>query len=224
LIFEISKCGDFPETRKRMVGHLMNIDDDLAKKVKEGLGIKDKVQKIKPQREPIDLPIAKSLSILSNSTKSFAGRKVGVLVTYGIDDSLLEALESACKEKKVMVEIIGLTVEGTQTKKGNTLKAQQKLEGGPSVLYDSVVILATKEGVEKMSKRPAATQFLNDAFSHAKFMGYSPELKPFFEKIGIASDLDEGCFEITSADHISKFLEACNQLRFWAREDKLSFA
>lgn len=40
LVFELSKC-EFPAIRERMVGHLRNIDSDLAQTVADGLGLKD---------------------------------------------------------------------------------------------------------------------------------------------------------------------------------------
>src|SRR5581483_9637962 len=88
LIFELSKV-ERPDIRKRMVSHLPHIDSDLAEQVAGGLGMTDPIEPLTPARKPIsDLKPSKALSIMENGPQSFAGRKVGVLVTDGTDRKL----------------------------------------------------------------------------------------------------------------------------------------
>lgn len=68
---------------------------------------------------------------------------------------------------------------------------------------------------------PPARDFVADAFAHCKFIGYTEEVKPLFEKAGIWSDLDDGCKPLAKKSDGKVFIEMCRDLRFWEREKKL---
>lgn len=221
LIFELSKVQN-PAIRIRLVSHLPNIDKGLATRVAKELGLKEDIVPASPAVAPRnDLKPSKALSIALNPPKNFEGRKVGILVTDGVDDSLLDALKAQIEKEKATYEIIALTVGGVKTKNGKLLAADQRLDGAPSVLYDAIAILATSTETSVLSKHPAARQFISDAFTHLKFIGYSNDSKPLFEKLGIAKEMDEGCIEIAKTHDITKFIAACRKIRFWDRESKV---
>ena len=84
-----------PAIRERMVAHLLNIDADLANTVAHGLGIKKlpkPAEAALPTRE--DLKPSPALSIIKNGPKRFEGRKLGILVTDGVDAALLAGAAS----------------------------------------------------------------------------------------------------------------------------------
>ena len=92
LTFELSKVQT-PVIRERIVSHLLNIDDGLAGKVADALGLKAMP---KPADAAVatrqDLAALDSLSILKNGPGRFEGRKLEILVTDGTDASLLNAM------------------------------------------------------------------------------------------------------------------------------------
>src|ERR1700722_3209932 len=95
LIFELSKV-EKPSIRLRLVSHLPHIDPKLADRVAKGLGLRDKLDPPPPAKQPLaDLKPSKALSIALNGPISFAGRKIGVLVTDGADRPLFDSLKSA---------------------------------------------------------------------------------------------------------------------------------
>jgi catalase len=224
LIFELSKV-ERPAIRTRVVSHLLNIDAKLAEKVAKGLGLREAVPRATPAKEPrTDLKASKALSIVSNGPGSFAGRKIGALVTDGVNRELLDALEKALKAEGAVLEIISPTVGGVDASDGKVIPGNQKIGGGPSVLYDAIVVLPSEEGVKCLVKEPAARQFVADAFAHCKFIGYVDAAMPLFEKAGIQSDLDEGCIHLggskgSGAKGADEFVAACRKLRYWAREE-----
>lgn len=221
LIFELSKVQN-PKIRTRLVAHLPLIDKGLASRVEEGLGLREKVTPATPAVKPRnDLKPSKSLSIILNSPETFEGRKIGILVTDGIDSAILDELIKQIQNEKATFEIIASTIGGIETQEGNKVEAHQKLEGAPSVLYDAVVILSTAAGATQLSRHPAARQFLIDAFTHLKIIGYSTDSKALFEKFGIAGELDEGCISISKNQDIIKYLAACRYIRLWTRESKI---
>jgi catalase len=214
--FELSKV-ETPSIRQRMVAHLMNVDMTLAHGVAKGLGIAELPKAAEPARPVIsDLPPSPALSIIQNGPKSFKGRKLGVLVSDGTDAKLLGALQAAAESRGAVIELIAPTVGGFKTSDGNTRPAKQKVNGGPSVLYDAVAILVSAAGANLLSSEATARDFVADAFAHAKFIAYVDTAKPLLDKAGI--NLDTGCERLSGPSDADRFFDRCEELRFWDRE------
>ena len=109
-------------------------------------------------------------------------------------------------------------IGGALLSDGSTLAANQKVDGGPSVLYDAVAIVVSEDGAQVFSADAAARDFASDAFAHCKFIGYSAEASALFESIGLGDKLDDGCILLSDPVDAGAFLEACADLRFWERE------
>ena len=215
-VFELSKCQK-PAIRVRMVAGLCNVDVDLASAVSRGLGLPELPEKVPPARQPRrDLEPSPSLSILCNGPRSFAGRKIGVLVTQDAEAQMLESLRSAGERQQVMTEVVAPAVAGVTLSDGSTVVADQKIDGAPSVLYDAVVILASEEGASLLAGDPAARDFVTDAYAHCKFIGYTPQVITLFEAAGLGTVFDEGFVDVKAAG-AEDFLDRCKQLRFWDR-------
>ena len=220
-VFELSKV-DRLAIRERMVAHLLNVDEDLAKQVGKGLRLKSMPKPADAARPTLmDLELSPKLSIVANGPESFKGRKMGVLVTDGVDIDLVKALQAALKKEGAMIEFVAPHVGGVEASDGTWIEAQQKIDGGPSVLYDAVAILVSDAGVKDLAKMPPARDFVADAFAHCKFIAYSAAAQPLLEKAGIWADLDDGCVELGKKADAAGFIDLCGALRFWDREKAL---
>jgi catalase len=218
LVFELSKV-ERPDIRSRVVSHLMNIEADLAATVANGLGLEDMPTPAKaalPTRQ--DLPTSNALSIVLGGPQSFEGRKLGVLLTDGADADLFEALSKAAAKAGAVVEVIAPKISGVILSDGSLAPAKQKIDGGPSVLYDAVAILASDAGVALLARDGAAKDFVNDAFGHCKFIAYSAAVATLFDKVGLTDSLDAGCVALAKSKDAAAFIETCGQLRYWPRE------
>jgi catalase len=218
LIFELSKVERL-EIRTRMVSHLLNVYPQLAKDVADGLRLKEMpkaADAAKPTRE--DVKKSPALSIFLNGPKSFKGRKMGALVTDGVDIAILKSLQSALKKEGAMLEIVAPKIGGVKASDGSWIEAAQRIDGGPSVLYDAVALLASKDGAMALANNAAARDFVADAFSHRKFIGYVDAATPLFAKAGVSDNRDEGFIALKKPADCSAFITACRQLRHWARE------
>ena len=100
---------------------------------------------------------------------------------------------------------------------GSRIEANQKIDGGPSVLYDAVALLVSEEGAEMLAKQAAARDFVADAFAHSKFIANSDSAKPLLSKIIAADQLDDSFIEIREGTEASKPVRTCGKLRFWER-------
>jgi catalase len=215
-VFELSKC-EREAIRIRMVAGLRNVGDDLARAVTEGLGLPELPEAIPPAREPVgDLPASPALSILANGPGSFAGRKIGILVTAGADAGKLTELRSAAEQEQVNVELVAPAVGGVETSDGSRVPADQKIDGGPSVLYDAVVVLASEAGARDLAMLPAARDFVSDAYAHCKFIGYAGDPTPLFVAAGVGGLMDDG-FVSLNEHPAAGFIARCAELRYWPR-------
>jgi catalase len=215
--FELSKC-DREAIRTRMVAGLRNVGDDLAGPVAEGLGLPRLPDPLPAARKTVrDLPASASLSILANGPDSFAGRKIGILVTDGVDGGKLDEVKSAAEQAQVNVELIAPAVGGVDDSDGNHAPADQKIDGGPSVLYDAVILLASKHGAPALAAQPAVRDFLADAYAHCKFIGYTGDASSLFEAAGLGGLTDDG-FVSLDEHSAADFISCCAKLRFWPRQ------
>jgi catalase len=219
-IFELSKC-EREAIRTRMVTGLRNVDEDLAAAVADGLGLRSMPAAAEPAQAPRqDLPASPALSIIGRGPDSFAGRRIGVLVTNGADAEALAALRAAAAAERATVEIVAPAVGGVDASDGTVLRAAQQVEGAPSVLYDAVAILASPGGARGLAARPAARDFLTDAVAHCKFVGYTEGAGVLFEAVGLPFDPDDldGGFISLGEQPAAEFIARCRQLRYWDRQ------
>jgi catalase len=220
-IFELSKVKT-PAIRSRMVSHLMNVDEGLADKVITGLRLEQKPKPADAARPTrTDLPASPALSILLNGPDSFKGRKVGVLVSDGVDIDLVKSLKDAVLAEGAMLEFVAPMVGGVKASDGTWIEGDEKINGAPSVVYDSVAILLSAAGAALLAKEATARDFVTDAFAHAKFIAYNADAMPLLDKAGVAPDIDGGFVELKGSGDAKTFVQACRKVRFWEREAKV---
>ncbi|ANK81076.1 MAG: catalase HPII [Rhizobiales bacterium NRL2] len=217
LTFELSKC-ERADIRARMVGHLQNIDDTLAKQVAAGLGMDGLPEKMKPAREPVpDLPPSDALSILKNGPASFAGRRLGLYISDGADADIVSAIRSAAEAEGTKVAIVAPHIAGAKLSDGTALAADEKIDGGPSVVFDAVAVVMPSNTAGQVKQDKPTVDFVSDAFAHAKFIAYGEQAQPVLEA-AIGPELDSGCVKVADAGDARAFIEKCRAMRFWDRE------
>jgi catalase len=215
--FELSKV-DTLAIRQRMVAHLLNVDHALAKAVASGLGLKRMpraADAARPTRE--DLPPSPALSILLNQAGTFRGRKVGALVTDGAPATLVEGLKKAAGKEGAMVAFVAPRIGGVELSDGTWLEADEKIDGGPSVVFDAVVVLASEKGAALLATLAPARDFISDALAHNKFIGYSPEAQALIHPADPGEPTPEGVIPLRRAADLARFIQTCRALRCWAR-------
>jgi len=219
LVFELSKCERI-DIRQKMVAHLRNIDEGLASVVAGGLGLSKLPEPAPAAAAPrTDLPPSEALSIIRNGPDSFAGRKLGILVSDGAPVTLVEALVKEVEQIGAVYEIIAPRIAGAALDDGTVVEGKQKIDGGPSVLYDAVALILSADGAAQLVKDKAAKDFVSDAYAHCKFIAYVDDALPLIDRAGISeADMDEGLVRLEGADDVAPFLTLCAQLRFWDRE------
>jgi catalase len=187
LVFELSKV-QLEHVRTRTLSLLRNIDEDLAKRVADGLAMA--LPAAAPAAaKPVDMKPSDALSLLKKFTPTLKGRKVGILFDEGSDKTEIDTVKAAVEKAGATAMLIAPKVGGIKVK-GGTLKAEGQLAGTPSVLLDAVAIVLTEAAATKLCGESAAVDFVSDAFAHLKAIGHSAGAKPLLDKAGV--DADDG--------------------------------
>jgi len=215
LVFELSKV-ERVDIRARAVSHLRLIDEGLAATVADGLGL-DLPEPAKAAKPTLELSPSPKLSIVANGPNDFKGRKMGILLTDGSSAELFAGLTKALDAVGGLWEVVAPKIGGVTLDDGTRVAAKQKIDGGPSVLYDAVAVLPSSAGVAMLAKDATAKDFVADAFAHCKFIGHSADAEALFQAAGV-TDRDEGFIALGKAKEAKAFVAKCGELRFWPRE------
>ena len=216
LMFELSKV-EMPIVRAAMLGHLVNIDESLGERVATGLNHGNPIVPAKAAMVArTDLEPSPKLSILANGPPTLVGRLVGVLVTDGASSKLVGALIAGVKAAGASVKIVAPRLGGVKLDDGSALIGHFQLAGGPSVLFDTVAIVASEAGTSALLGEAAAVAWVHDAFQHLKVIGHSAEAQPLLDAAGVIPD--DGVVPLAKTADAKSFLASAGEGRIWARE------
>ena len=217
LVFELSKVAT-AVIRTRIVGHLRCIDEGLAQRVADGLGLKELPPPAEARVAAQDMPPSRPLSIVANMKPTLEGRCVGVLVDDGSDAKQVKRIVDAARRAKAAVKIVAPKIGGATLSDGSTLPADGQLAGTPSVVFDAVAVIVNNSGAARLAKEAAACDFVRHAFGHLKAIAFSEDAKPLLEACGIKeAQRDEG---VVPAEEVERFITAAST-RQWEREAKV---
>ncbi len=215
LIFELSKVEKVA-IRVRMVSHLLNIDNDLATKVAKGLGIFSLPSPCDVAKTPVTLKESPKLSILDNNKQTFAGRRVGILVSERSDAAVFKNLIKAIENEKATYTLIAPTVGGVVLKDGTQVAAQEKIGGAPSCLFDAVAILADADD-PMIANHIKVNEFITDAYVHCKYIAYAPSASTLISSNPLIKKMDDGLIRLDTEESAPHFIKSCRNIRIWER-------
>ncbi|MBS4044855.1 MAG: catalase [Alphaproteobacteria bacterium] len=216
--FELAKVSTIP-VRCRVLGRLKLVHEDLCAGVEAALGMEGQAETLKPAVPATTMKPSKALSLIAKAPPTIKGRKIGVLVTDGADAKILKAVQDAAQDEGAMVEIIAPKIGGAKMANGSMVAAHHTISGGPSVLFDAVVLLLSAEGVKQLVREAAAVAWVHDAFSHLKVISHVAAAKPLMDKAGV--EPDDGIVALEGTGGTKAFIAAAKQHRIWDREPKL---
>ena len=211
LVFELSKVATL-HVRQAIVGHLIHISPDLAKRVATGLALPTLPPAPPPGAPVKDMALSPALQLIGKMKATLEGRCVAVLVNDGSDGKLIAALKSAVTAAGAQVKIVAPKVGGVTLMDGSTLPADGQLAGTPSVLFDAVAVVLSKSGAQALLNEAAAIDFVRDAFGHLKAMALDSGGQMLFDKAGLKADPS-----VVAAANAAAFIKAAKN-RQWDRE------
>ena len=210
LVFELSKV-DHGHIREAMVGHLRHIDQELAKRVADGLGM-DKLPAAPHAAAPVlDMKPSPALRTIGKMADTLEGRAVGILIDKGSNGAAIKALTKAATTAGATVKLIAPKIGGVKLDDGSVTKAEQ-LAGTPSVMFDAIAVLLSEHAATALTKEGAATDFVRDAFGHLKAIAVDAGGAMLLAAAGV--ERDTGVLDTKD----SKGFIAAAKTRQWDRE------
>ncbi len=213
--FELAKVETLA-IRTRMLGHLNLIEPELGGRVAEALGMEGQADSITPARPPRDLPPSPALSILAKAPATLQGRKVGALIADGFDAGLIAQLRAAVTKEGAMFELVAPKIGMTIAADGTKTVADHMISGGPSVIFDAVVVAPGPQGLPALMTEAAAIDWVSDAFTHCKVIGTVAAAAPLLDKARVLADA--GIIDLSGKSGLAGFIATAKAGRIWSRE------
>ncbi len=214
LVFELSKV-EHVHVREAMVGHLRNIDADLARRVSAGLGIHKLPAAPLPAVPPRKMAPSPALQIIGKMKDTLAGRAVGILIADGSDGAVIKKIAKTVTDEGATVKIIAPRVGDVKLADGSMLAADGQLAGSPSVLFDAVVVLLSDKSAKALATEGAAIDFVRDAFGHLKAVAVDKGGQALLTAANVGQDAG-----VVNASDRTAFIAAA-KTRQWDREKTL---
>lgn len=214
IVFELSKV-ETPYIRERMVAHLLTVDDELGKRVANGLGMKPLPKAIEPTVAVQDLQVSPALQLIGKAKPTLEGRKVGILVADDSNAEMLEKYKAAIQAEKAVPFVVAPKISVTLNN-GDVLAVDGQLAGSPSVMFDAVVSIIMPDAAKKLAKDSAAIAWFNDAYAHLKAIAYCGATDEFI----LTPHHIEKDASVVALKEVDTFIEKAKS-REWDREPKV---
>ncbi len=217
--FELSKV-ETKAIRARMLSQLANADPKIAERVATGLGHEEPIERAPAAiKVRTDLKPSPGLSILRKAIPTIKGRMIGCLVADGTDSATVNSLKAAALAGGAMFKVVAPKVEGAKGADGKIIPADFQLAGGPSVLFDAIIVAVSAQGAQQLALQSAAVGFVQDAFAHLKVIAHSEAAAPLLQKANVIPD--SGIVALGETAATEKFLVEAAKGRIWDREPKV---
>ncbi|MDN5864572.1 MAG: catalase, partial [Gammaproteobacteria bacterium] len=209
-VFELSQV-ETPQVRERVVALLRHIDESLARRVADGLGLTELPEAPPTQTPAIDMDPSPALQIIGKMKDTLHGRVVGILIADGSDEAAIESVRGDVEKAGASVKLVAPSL-GIRLGNDKHVQADAQLAGAPSVMFDAVALLLSSQAATLLIEEAAAVDFVRDAFGHLKAIAVDAGGRMLLQTIGIGPD--EGVFEVSNTEG---FITAA-KTRQWARE------
>ncbi|MBC7656967.1 MAG: catalase, partial [Frankiaceae bacterium] len=213
IVFELSKVATLA-IRERTVAQLRNVDDGIARRVADGLGMAQLPAAAPAAVKAIDMKPSPALGLVAKAKPTLEGRCIGILVADGSDGAAIAVLSKAAKEAGAQVKLVAPKVSVT-LKDGKVMAADGQLAGTPSVLFDAVASVLDPAGALGLSKQACAVDWFRDAFGHLKAIAACKGTQQILAAGGIVPDAG-----VVDPKDVKQFIELA-KTRHWAREPTL---
>jgi len=213
--------------RERVVSLLVNVDDELAQGVADGLGFAlppaaPDISTLPPHTyEP-----SPALSMLSFPAPDIKTRRVAIIVAEGSDGAMARSFYSALVEAGAVPRLVAPMLGEVADDKGKAMHAEISVEAGPAVLYDAVIVPDGAAAITSLLKNGQVIEFLKDQYRHCKPMLIMGAASSLLEKAGIPVTLPDGDADPAiiglggedAESGLAAFLTAMQQHKALARE------
>ena len=225
--FELGKV-EVAAVRERMVSVLTQVDQALAQRVADGLGMAVPPPPAGAENVPrSDTPkVDAALSMVNTQKKSIAGRKIAVLAAEGVDAKAIDTLRKTLEAGGTTVKLIAPRIGAIGSAEGRSIKVDHSFATVSSVLFDAVYVPGGASA-EALCSNADAVLFVKEAYKHGKAIAASGEGELLIRKAAQSAGTAEGEFQgpgvgvgkTADAAFSKRFADAVAQHRFPERAD-----
>ncbi|WP_285817168.1 catalase [Janthinobacterium kumbetense] len=191
--FELSKVQTVA-IRKRIVAMLRNVDETLAQRLADGLGLA--LPPVMPRASMLPIPTyppSPALSLFFRPGKTgIHTLRVAILVGPGSDGAQVRNIYASLLADGAVPRLAGSHLGKVDTSGGAPLDVEISLETGPSVLFDAVVLPDGQGAVQQLGGDANALDFLRLQYRHCKPMLAVGAGKDLLDKAGMPVTLPDG--------------------------------
>ncbi len=223
--FELTKVQVLA-VRARMVAGLRNVDEDLARRVADGLGmdLPEALPKVIKRAPRAEVTASPPLSLFARPGEGgISTRRIAILVANGVEDVSLTALHELFAQQGAVPRFVGLALGRAKGASGNEIEVEISMETSPSVLYDALIL--PDGDVAALKQSGHALEFIKDQYRHCKpilVLGASSSLLEAMNIPRVLPDgsADAGLLLFAAGDDsgTQAFAEAIAAHRHFARE------
>jgi catalase len=212
--FELSKVT-VPAIRRRMLAGLVNVSEQLAAGVADGLGMSVPEPLPLAVAQPVDAEITTSAMLSLTARPGDGGirtRKVAILVANGAHDASLALVRDRLRREGAVPRTVGSRIGSFLAASGQVIEAEASLENAPSVLFDAVVLPDGEDAISALLRDGRSREFLRDAYRHGKTILALGASRRLLDRSGISATLpdderDPGVL-VVDADATANVLDA----------------
>ena len=223
--FELTRVQT-PAVRERVLALLRNVDETLARRVADGLGMALPPAQPRALEPPVrsEVETSRPLSLFAfPGDGSIAGRRVALLVADGADVASLRTIYDALVDGGAGPRFVGVKLGRLGPAGGDAIDIEATLETMPAPLWDAVVVDASCNALAKVGQ---AVEFVKDQFRHCKAMLVVGDASALLRAAGIGAEeppSDPGFLQVAPADAATRetlaaFVRAVGRHRHLERE------
>lgn len=182
--FELGKCT-YQHVQERMLYQISQIDEELARYVASGLGLKvpDKVdgpvnqaisadadvEQMQPPAKKVYLEKSAALSLTYRmGKKGIATRQIAILAADGFSGEDFKPFKVALEAENAVLKIVAPNGGTITCSKGDKHEVFSGIMMTESVLFDAVFIPGGQKSIEALLKKAKYKKFVDEAFKHCK--------------------------------------------------------
>ena len=184
--FELSKVT-VPAIRSRVLSMLVNVSEDLAAGVADGLGMTIPEAMPRALRKPPAPEITASPPLSLTARPGNGGirtRKVAIVVADGSDGEQIAALQRELLEAGAIGRLVGPRIGPFTTRAGETMDADASLENEPGVLFDGLVVPGGRASAA-LAADGRLIEHVKDQYRHCKTLMFVGEARAILDACGI---------------------------------------
>ena len=216
--FELTRVQT-PAVRQRVVSLLRNVDETLAARVADGLGMELPPAQPRALEPPVKAEVDASapLSLFNfPGDGSIAGRRIALLVADGADAASLQAVYDALIGAGAVPRYLGAKLGTVKSAKGAGIEIEATLETMPSPMWDAVVVDASANALAKVGP---AVEFVKEQFRHCKSMLLLGPAPALLAAAGIDAPTDGGFIGASAGQGANDaFIAAIGKHKHYERE------